>query len=380
MLNKVKSFEDIIGHKNLVTFLKDHLANNSLPQFIIFEGDEGLGKSSIAKLLAVELTGRDPVVIDQVVEKNRSTENVLLYNMSINGGKELAREVEANLSLNLSTFDKKVIILDEAHGMSEAAQDVFLVSTEYLPDNVYLFLCTTNALNIKATLKSRALTIHLNHLTHSDMVTMLTQQVRERGLKLQAESATIKIIADWADGKPRIALNLLNGFRKGATVTSETIKEFIDYLNVDDVLPLLESLAGSMLQGLSYISEMEINDSFIPLLVEIFRVSKGMASFKLSMTDTHKVRASLANVPTENLLKFIYEITTLSKMSRPGIIGAYIHSHVNYKDLEKKHVKSEILQQELQQKAEKPNPEEECNKRPAAPSLDELLRKGVVLD
>ena len=78
--------------------------------------------------------------------------------MSINGGKDTAKEVEANLSLGLSGLDKKVIILDEAHDMSDAAQEAFLVSTEYLPKGVYLFMCTTDSLNLKATLKSRAFT------------------------------------------------------------------------------------------------------------------------------------------------------------------------------------------------------------------------------
>ena len=104
--------------------------------------------------------------------------------MSINGGKDTAKEVEANLSLGLSGLDKKVIILDEAHDMSDAAQEAFLVSTEYLPKGVYLFMCTTDSLNLKATLKSRAFTLHLQHLTQAEMVSLLTSYVRDRNLRI----------------------------------------------------------------------------------------------------------------------------------------------------------------------------------------------------
>ena len=145
MPKKPTCFDAIVGHKNLVEFLKDHLAKGTLPQFIILEGDEGLGKSSFAKILALEIMGRDPQVLQRVINENKSTESVLLYNMSINGGKDTAKEVEANLSLGLSGLDKKVIILDEAHDMSDAAQEAFLVSTEYLPKGVYLFMCTTDS-------------------------------------------------------------------------------------------------------------------------------------------------------------------------------------------------------------------------------------------
>ena len=85
MPKKPTCFDDIVGHKNLVEFLKDHLAKGTLPQFIILEGDEGLGKSSFAKILALEIMSRDPQVLQRVINENKSTESVLLYNMSING-------------------------------------------------------------------------------------------------------------------------------------------------------------------------------------------------------------------------------------------------------------------------------------------------------
>lgn len=292
MPKKPTSFEDIVGHKNLVEFLKGHLKNGTLPQFLIFEGDEGLGKSSLAKILALELMGRDPMVSQRVIQENKSTESVLLYNMSVNGGKDTAKEVEANLGLGLSGLERKVIILDEAHAMSDAAQDVFLVSTEYLP----------------------------------------------------------------------------------------MVKEFIDYLDVDDVLPLLSCLASSMTQGLSYISEMKLNTSFVSVLVEILKVKSGLASFKLSMTDTHKVRAQLSGVPVESLTKFIYLTAELPKLTRSGVISAFLQSHVDSKSLVTPPSKPEILQAEMQQKLEAPQQELREAERPAAPSISELLQKGAVLE
>ena len=379
MPKKPTSFDDIVGHKNLIEFLRDHLSKGTLPQFIIFEGDEGLGKSSFAKLLALELMGRDPQVLKRVIQENKSTESVLLYNMSINGGKDTAKEVEANLSLGLSGLDRKVIILDEAHDMSEAAQETFLVSTEYLPKGVYLFMCTTDSLNLKATLKSRAFTLHLQHLTQADMVSLLTRYVRDRGLRLQAEASTIQMIAAWADGKPRIALNLIEGFAPGSAVSSATIKEFIDYLSVDDVLPLLSCLSGSMTQGLSVISEMKLNGSLVPILVEILKVKSGMASFKLSLTDVHRIRAQLNGVSVETLTKFIYLVAALPKLSRTGLISAFLQSHTDRSFLSSPPPKTEVLQSEMQQKLSAPTQDIAEASRPCAPSISELLQRGVVL-
>lgn len=379
MPKKPTCFDDIVGHKNLVEFLKDHLAKGTLPQFIILEGDEGLGKSSFAKILALEIMGRDPQVLQRVINENKSTESVLLYNMSINGGKDTAKEVEANLSLGLSGLDKKAIILDEAHDMSDAAQEAFLVSTEYLPKGVYLFMCTTDSLNLKATLKSRAFTLHLQHLTQAEMVSLLTSYVRDRNLRIQAEASTIQMIAAWADGKPRIALNLIEGFAPGSAVSTAMVKEFIDYLDVEDILPLLTCLSGSMTQGLSVISEMKVNNSLVPLMVEILKVKSGMASFKLSLSDTHKVRAQLNGVNVDTLTQFIYRVAALPKLSRTGLISAFLQSHTDSSFLSSPPSRTEVLQAEMQQKMEAPKQELAGAARPQAPSIQDLLQRGVVL-
>ena len=83
------------------------------------------------------------------------------------------------------------------------------------------------------------------------------------------------------------------------------------YLDVEDILPLLTCLSGSMTQGLSVISEMKVNNSLVPLMVEILKVKSGMASFKLSLSDTHKVRAQLNGVNVDTLTQFIYRVAAV---------------------------------------------------------------------
>lgn len=380
MAQKLHTFEEVVGHENLITFLKDHLSKGTLPQFIIFEGDEGLGKSSLAKLLAYYLTGCSDNVAKRVIDENRSTEDVLLFNMSVNGGKDSAKDVESNLQLGLSDVATKVVICDEAHGMSDAAQDVFLVSTEYLPKGVYLFMCTTDSQNLKPTLKSRAFTLHLNHLTQKQMVDLLKRTAIHRNLNIQAQASTLNMVAAWADGKPRIALNLLEGFAQGSTVTQEMVKEFIDYMSVDEILPLLSSLSGSMTQGLSYISEMTINSSFVPMLVEVLKVATGQSSFKVNYTDAHKIRDQLKTVPSQVLIKFIYLTAGLPKLTRAGVISAFLQSHTELQNLLNPPAEADVIRAEMEAKRDAPPAEVEGGDRPAAPSLDELLSRGDVFD
>lgn len=377
MAKKIYSFDEVVGHANLITFLKDHLDNRTLPHFIIFEGDEGIGKSTLAKLLAYYLTGERQEVAKRIIDENKSTEDVLLYNMSINGGKDTAKDVEANLSVGLSSFDTKVVICDEAHGMSDAAQDVFLVSTEFLPDNVYLFMCTTDSQNLKPTLKSRAFTLHLHHLMHKEMVELLDKTVVEKNIKLQERKATLDIIATWADGKPRIALNLLEGLGNNQIITQDTIKELIDYMDVDEILPIVDCLSYSITQGLSYIDNVRINSSFVPVLVEVLKVCLGMPSHRLSYTDTKKIKAIVEHVDQDSLIKFVYLIAGMPKVTRSGLISAFLQCHPRTVDIIEGKPKDEVIREEVEAKRTAPIPEENMVEKAQAPSLDSLLARGV---
>ena len=88
MAKKIKSFTDIIGHRNLVCYLEKCIERDNVPNIIIMHGNPGLGKSSIAKLLAIAVTTKfeskdlKDSYIEAVIYKNQSTDSIKLFNMS----------------------------------------------------------------------------------------------------------------------------------------------------------------------------------------------------------------------------------------------------------------------------------------------------------
>ncbi|MDR1523215.1 MAG: AAA family ATPase [Endomicrobium sp.] len=388
MLKRPSKFEDVVGHTHLIEFLKNHVSGGTLPRFLILEGDEGLGKTTIAKLISLALcceSENKPCytcktctdIMSNVIDKNMETKNVKLFNMSINGGKDSAKDVVDNFNLGVSGIKTKVILLDEAHAMSDAAQEVFLVDTEYLPSNVYVILITTNSYNLIPTLKSRAFSIKLNKLKKVDLMILLKDIVRERNLNVQGGDATLGLIADWADGKPRIALNLLSGFQSNSAVSADLIKEFIGYVDVDDVIDLLSYLGGSMTHGLMYINSLHLSDGILDICLEVLKIKKGLASFKLNMDDALKVRTKLANVDEEVLVKFIYEFAALVKVNKRGLIASFIKAHPMYSSLVD--FNPSILQEELQQKSDLVLEEPDYSER-KAPTMESLLQNGSIVE
>ena len=384
-MKRPATFEDIKGHSWLVEYLKDHISKGTLHHFLIFEGPEGLGKTSLADLIALSLVcGLEPSpkrteMYKNVIVKGESNDNIKRFKCSVDGGKEAAKLIKDEMHAAFNLKGPKVIICDECHGLSDAAQDVFLAETEFLDDNVYVIMLTTEIGRLKASLRSRAVPIHLSPLSTSEMVSVLRTEVNERGLKLQSEQAMLTLLADWAQCKPRAGLNVLNAFADNSVVSANALRELIGYLEVGDVLPLLSSLSGSMTFGLRYISEMTVSNSIIDLVIECINIKSGNGSYKLNSSDVNKVREELTTVSVNQLIKFLYGLTKESTLTKTLLLNAYVSAHSSLSHLTKPAKDVEVLAQEDIQRADIAM-QTVMESEAKAPTLDDLLTSSKIIN
>lgn len=382
MLKRPHNFSDIKGHPQMVEYCIEHIKNGTFPQFTIWDGEEGLGKTSFADIIAISIiygledSEEKTKAIKDVIDNKRSNDSIKKYKMSVEGGKDAAKEVLSEFNLSLTPYGKKVIICDECHRMSDAAQDTLIQDTEYLPKGLYLILLSKESHMLQSTLKSRAVPLHLHRLKHSDMLGVLREEVVRRNLTIQGGDATLNLIATWAECKPRTALNILSAFADNTRVSSSMVKELIGYLEVDDILPLVTSLSGSMTFGLGYISEMRISDSILDVLVEFLKIKKGQQSYKLQLEEMRRVKEAVSLVSEESMVKFIYKLASYPKITRVALIASFMQSHDSSERLfvEDKNV----LKEELMQKSEVPLPDIKENIQ-HAPTVEELIRSAQVI-
>lgn len=383
-MQRPMTFDDIVGHDWLVQYFKEHLANGTLPHFLILEGSEGLGKTSLADLIALSLVYGEEnsperkKAYDTVVTKKVSNEYIKKYEMSVEGGKEVAKEVRAEMQSTFTVNRNKVIICDECHNLSDAAQDVFLSETEYIDKKVYIIMLTTELDRLKPSLRSRAVPIHLQTLKQQDMVRVLRNEAHQRRLIIQNEDITLGMIAEWAEGKPRTGLNILNAFANGSAVSANAIRELIGYMDIKDLIPLLASLSGSMTFGLTYISEMKVDASIISLVVEAIRVKSGEGSYKIKLDEAKYLREQLVNVTTEQLIQFLYGLTRHTRLTRTDVINAYISAHSRFDTLSESDT-SETLKIEQSQKA-RVEVDMNVSSVTRAPTLDDILLGADVVE
>lgn len=135
---KIKDLSEVRGNNVIIYSIKTLLEKRSFPHFSILAGHMGVGKSTVAQLVAEQLdeTGTTPTTINFGLEVNM-------------------REVEENV-FKMNPIKPKAFIFEELHGMDRGQQTALLTMLDHCPDNVYVICTTTEIYKILATIRSRA--------------------------------------------------------------------------------------------------------------------------------------------------------------------------------------------------------------------------------
>lgn len=344
-LSRPETFESIYGQGHIVKYLKERIGRGTLPQYLLYLGEEGLGKTTVLKLTAKALSCRGvdkpcntcatcKEIDEKVIRNNQNTNNILTFKMSVDGSKEAVKDVLANLNTAfLKEGVPKIIILEECHGMPESSQDALLSDLEYLPKNVYVLMATTTTSKLTKALLSRFFVLNFNRLSKDEMVQLLTDEARRRHIKIQGGSASLTLIAEWAENKPRKALNVLEGFGNSSVMTMEIVKEYIGFIDIREVIPILTSFkdSGTITTGLYHIFNLQYGPSTTTSLITIFteavRVAHGEVTFRLSNEDYSLIRSAVSEVNASVLVEMLYHLCAVQEVTAPYLIASYLRAH-----------------------------------------------------
>lgn len=323
--------DQVIGQKNIVNWFASCIARDKLPQVTLLEGPAGIGKTSIAKIVACEIACMNaPERLEDtkqaVIQESKSTDCVHLYNMSNMRSQEAVSEVKSDLSIGFSATGRKVIIMDEAHGMSEEAQDSLLTQFESLQAQVYVLICTTEIESFRDAFLSRCILRKLTNLSAADMRTFLRRRIEENKLHFELRLPMVyELISAYTGREPRRAINLLDSFETGSTVTVSELETFVSVFEGKSLVTLVDYLyAGNMLAGLEFISEMDMGLTVQSTLLEILRVAENGKSELLDRDASLHLRKVTLDGGIKNLLGFVIDCTTCSRLTRSMLSGFFL--------------------------------------------------------
>ena len=244
-------FEEIIGQKHIVKILRNQIKKGTVSQSYLFAGTRGTGKTTTARILAkaVNCTCSDPGVdlpCGECANCRAITDgrflDVVELDAASNNGVESLRQITESVQYPPTVGKYKVYIIDEAHMLTDSAENAFLKTLEEPPAHVIFILATTNPEKIKATIKSRCLTLNFRHVSENDLLDGMRRICQKKAINIEEDA--LAVIARKADGSVRDALSLLEQCINAGDelITRELVLEYTGGAGDDFYLQLTDAI------------------------------------------------------------------------------------------------------------------------------------------
>ena len=244
-----RNFQQIVGQAHVVRALTNALDKDRLHHAFLFAGTRGVGKTTIARILAKCLNCEQGVSSVPCGECSACTEidegrymDLIEVDAASRSKVEETRELMDNVQFAPSRGRYKVYLIDEVHMFSEKSFNALLKTLEEPPPHVKFLFATTDPQKLPVTVLSRCLQFNLKRLPADEIAAYLTQILADE--KIDAQAGGLRLIASAADGSMRDALSLLDQAVSygGGKLEDSDVRAMLGTLDRSHVYALLETL------------------------------------------------------------------------------------------------------------------------------------------
>src|SRR5271166_5574826 len=214
-------FSDVAGQDHVTRTLLNALTQNRIAHGYIFSGHRGIGKTTIARIVAQALNCHAVIggaerptpepcgICDSCVEiRQGNAVDVIEIDAATNRGIDEIRELRDAARYAPSRDRYKIYILDEAHQITDAAFNALLKTLEEPPAHVIFMMATTQPEDIPQTIRSRCQHFSFHAVKFDDILTQLREIAGKEGIA--AEDAALALLAEAGDGSMRDALSIMD--------------------------------------------------------------------------------------------------------------------------------------------------------------------------
>ena len=212
-----QKFSEVIGQEHVTRTLQNAIEQGRTAHGYIFSGHRGIGKTTVARILAAALNCRskdhpvpEPCGICESCTEIRAgnSVDVIEIDAATNRGIDEIRELREGARYRPARDRFKIYILDEAHQITDAAFNALLKTLEEPPDHIVFMLATTQPEDIPHTIRSRCQHFSFRAVKFDDIVAQLRDLVSRE--KLHADDDALALLAEAGDGSMRDALSILD--------------------------------------------------------------------------------------------------------------------------------------------------------------------------
>ncbi len=246
-----KTFSDLVGQEHVVKALRNALEKGRLHHAYLLTGTRGVGKTTIARILAKSLNCEHPKEGEPCgqcqscrdIDTGRFVD-LLEIDAASNTGIDNIREVLENAQYAPTAGKYKVYIIDEVHMLSKSAFNAMLKTLEEPPEHVKFILATTDPHKVPVTVLSRCLQFVLRNMTAQQVADHLAHVLDSE--QIPYETPALALLGRAAAGSMRDALSLLDqAIAMGSgKVAEQDVRQMIGAVDKRYLYELLQSIAG----------------------------------------------------------------------------------------------------------------------------------------
>ncbi|MGF1614544.1 MAG: DNA polymerase III subunit gamma/tau [Gammaproteobacteria bacterium] len=264
-----KNFTELVGQQHVVRVLANALDQGRVHHAYLFAGTRGVGKTTVARILAKCLNCETGVSSTPCGHCNTCLEidggrfvDLIEVDAASRAKVDETRELMDGVPFSPARGRYKVYLIDEVHMFSNHSFNALLKTLEEPPPHVKFMLATTEPQKIPVTVLSRCLQFNLRGLPVNEVMAHLDRILSAEGIT--AESAATQLLAAAAEGSLRDALSLLDQAIAygGERITARDVRSMLGTLERGDSRALLAALAAN--DGAGLLRQIERMASEVP--------------------------------------------------------------------------------------------------------------------
>lgn len=214
-----RSFNEVVGQDHIITTLKNAIKSGRISHAYLFTGPRGVGKTSVARILAHEINNLP--YVDESIHLD-----IIEIDAASNRRIDEIRDLRDRVNISPTSAKYKVYIIDEVHMLTREAFNALLKTLEEPPAHCVFILATTEAHKLPETIVSRTQRFEFK-LVGADEVADHLKTIAKKE-KLQIDQSAIDILAEYGEGSFRDSISLLDQLgSSGQPVTEATVRELL---------------------------------------------------------------------------------------------------------------------------------------------------------